>query len=79
MARTGSAPSEPLLGSPDIQSLADLANSAQFVPSMRVVPLSRSILVSYAMAVVLPFLPLLLFKYPTAELAGMLLTRLSGF
>jgi hypothetical protein len=30
------------------------------------------------MSVVLPFLPLLLLKYPVAELAAMLLKRLSG-
>jgi hypothetical protein len=69
---------EPLLGTPDIQSLADLANSASTVREMRVTAVSHRILKSYAMSVVLPFLPLLLLKYPVAELAAMLLKRLSG-
>lgn len=71
-------PDEPLLGTPDIQSLADLANSAGAVRGMRTIPVSRHIVATYAMGVVLPFLPLLLLKYPVAELAAMLLKRLSG-
>lgn len=72
------APNEPLLGTPDIQSLADLANSAQTVRAMRTVPVNPQIVTTYAMGLVLPFLPLLLLKYPIAELATMLLKRLSG-
>jgi hypothetical protein len=72
------SPEEPLVGSPDIQSLADLANSARIVRDMRTVPVSPRIVTLYAMGVVVPFLPLLLLKYPIAELAGMLLKRLSG-
>jgi hypothetical protein len=74
----GNRPNEPLLGTPDIQSLADLANSASTLREMRTVPVSRRIVTTYAMGVVLPFLPLLLLKYPIAELAAMLLKRLSG-
>jgi hypothetical protein len=69
---------EPLLGTPDLQSLADLANSVRIVRDMRIVPVSRSLLTTYVMGVVLPFLPLLLFKYHIAELVGMLFKRLSG-
>jgi hypothetical protein len=72
------SPEEPLVGTADIQSLADLANSAKTVRDMRTVPVSARIVTLYAMGVVLPFLPLLLLKYPIAELAGMLLKRLSG-
>jgi hypothetical protein len=72
------SPEEPLVGTADIQSLADLANSAKTVRDMRTVPVSGRIVTLYAMGVVLPFLPLLLLKYPIAELAGMLLKRLSG-
>jgi hypothetical protein len=71
-------PEEPLVGTADIQSLADLANSARTVRDMRTVPVSRRIVTLYAIGVVLPFLPLLLLKYPIADLAGMLLKRLSG-
>lgn len=72
------SPEEPLVGTADIQSLADLANSAKTVRDMRTVPVSARIVTLYAIGVVLPFLPLLLLKYPIAELAGMLLKRLSG-
>jgi hypothetical protein len=74
----GARANEPLLGTPDIQSLADLANSASTLRDMRTVPVSRHIVTTYAMGVVLPFLPLLLLKYSIAELAAMLLKRLSG-
>jgi hypothetical protein len=71
-------PHEPLLGTPDIQSLADLVTYVRTVREMRIVPVSLQIVTTYAIGVVLPFLPLLLLKYPIAELATMLLKRLSG-
>lgn len=73
-----STPNEPLVGTPDLQSLADLANSADRVQRMRIFPVSRRILNSYALSVALPFLPLLLFQYPLEELAAMVLRRFSG-
>jgi hypothetical protein len=69
---------EPLLGSPDIQSLADLTNTAHALREMRVVPVSLEIVKTYAMGILLPFLPLLLLRYPIAELAAMLLKRVAG-
>jgi len=75
---TNSTAKEPLLGTPDIQSLADLANCAKTVRDMRVVPVSRRIVMTYAIGVLVPFLPLLLLKYPIAELAGKLFKRLFG-
>lgn len=73
-----STPREPLVGTADIQSLADLANSADRVQGMRILPVSPHILKVYALSVVLPFLPLLLLQYPIEELASMLFRRLSG-
>jgi hypothetical protein len=73
-----SRPAEPLLGSPDIQSLADLANSASTVRNMRVLPVGPGTLRHFTLAVVLPFLPLLLFEYPITELTATLLKRLTG-
>lgn len=64
-----------MLGTPDIQSLADLANSAGTVRSMRVVPASRNILMHFAVGLALPMLPLLLFEYPIAQLATMFLKK----
>ena len=73
------APGEPLLGTPDLQSLADLGNSIKIVRDMRLVPVSASLLTTLAMAALLPILPLLLLKYPATQLAEKLFTKLLGF
>jgi hypothetical protein len=71
-------PAEPLLGTPDLQSLADLGNSINSVRNMRWVPLSPRLLADLAMAALVPLLPLLLLKYPVAELVEKFFMRLSG-
>ena len=72
------APREPLLGTADIQSLADLSNSVSIVRDMRLVPVSPSILMYLAIAALLPLLPLVLFKHPIADLLAKFVERLSG-
>lgn len=67
-----------LLGTPDLQSLADLANSVNIVRNMRWAPVSRRLLIDLAAAALLPLLPLLLLAYPIAELAEIFFTRLMG-
>ncbi len=69
---------EPLIGTPDMQSLADLNNSVTVVREMRWVPMGRRLLMSLAAAVIVPLLPLLLLKYPITELAEKLFQTLSG-
>jgi len=69
---------EPLLGTADLQSLADLGNSISVVRDMRVVPISLLLLKDYTLSSLLPFLPLLLFKYPLAELTQKFFARLTG-
>jgi hypothetical protein len=59
---------EPLVGSGDIQSLADLANSYDVVRTMRVAPITRDALVQLAAAALLPILPLALTMMPLEEL-----------
>lgn len=76
--RAGGAPREDLLGTADLQSLADLNNSVSIVREMRWVPMSMRMLTEFVLAAVLPALPLLLFKYPLAELAQKFLARLTG-
>ena len=51
---------EALLGSADIQSLADLGNSYALVEDMRVIPVSRNVLLQLAVITVVPLAPLLL-------------------
>ena len=59
---------EPLLGSGDIQSLADLGNSFQFVRGMRGFPIDRNGIIPIVVAIALPMLPLVLTVYPFDEL-----------
>ena len=70
--------SEPILGTPDIQSLADLSNSVQIVLKMRLAPVNARMVTSTVGAVVLPMLPLLLFQFPLTEIAKKLVTGLVG-
>ena len=72
------APDESLLGTSDIQSLADLSNAVSIVRDMRLVPVSQSMLMYLAVAALLPLLPLVLFKYPIADLLAKFFGGLSG-
>jgi hypothetical protein len=72
------APGEALLGTPDIQSLADLSNSVNIVRDMRLVPVSPSMLMYLAVGALLPLLPLVLFKYPLADLLAKFFANVSG-
>jgi hypothetical protein len=57
----GKAPEdESVMGSADIQSLADLANSFGVVRTMRLAPVSRDSVIQLAAAVLVPLAPLLL-------------------
>jgi hypothetical protein len=59
-----SPPEEPLLGTADLQSLADLANADKVVDEMRPVPFTRNTLLAVALAFLLPILPLALTVLP---------------
>ena len=75
---SSAAPAEPLLGTPDLQSLADLSNSVGIVRNMRWVPVSTRLLILVVIAALLPMVPLLLFKYPIADLISKLFSKLAG-
>jgi len=64
----GKAQDEPLIGSADIQSLADLANSYYVVKKMGMVVIGRSAIVQLVLALALPCTPLLLAVIPLADL-----------
>jgi hypothetical protein len=68
----GSSKGQEILGTPDLQSLADLANSYAVVREMRIVPFSLHDLARLVGATACPILPLLLTIMPVEEL----LTRL---
>jgi hypothetical protein len=65
----GGAPAdEPLVGSGDIQSLADLGNSFEVVRTMQIAPITRDAIVRLAAATLVPIVPLLLTMMPLEEL-----------
>jgi len=61
-----------LLGSGDIQSLADLGNSLEVVRSMRPVPITKEALLQLGVITLLPLAPLLLTMMPLRDLLKMM-------
>jgi len=59
---------EPLLGTADIQSLADLGNSYEVVKEIKLIPVSRSTLLYLVVMTLLPIAPLLLTMISVDEL-----------
>ena len=70
--RGGAPADEPLVGSSDIQSLADLGNSYEVVRTMRLAPITRDAIVRLAAATLVPIVPLLLTMMPLEELLKVL-------
>jgi hypothetical protein len=71
--RGGAPADESLLGSGDIQSLADLGNSFQVVREMRIVPIKRDDLLRLVGATLAPIVPLALTMMSLEELLKKLL------
>ncbi len=69
----GKPVAEPLIGSTDIQSLADLANSFEVVRSMRLVPFTREGFLLLVAATLAPVLPLALTMMPLDDILKALL------
>jgi hypothetical protein len=68
------APAEPLMGSADLQSLADLGNSFAVIQSMRFVPFSKETILQLALVTLAPVAPLLLTMISFEELMKRLLS-----
>jgi hypothetical protein len=66
--RSGGNAGEPLIGSADIQSMADMGGTYELVSSMRSTPISVQLLISMSIATLLPVLPLLLTIMPLEQL-----------
>jgi hypothetical protein len=64
---------EPLVGSADIQSLADLGNSFDIVKTMRLAPITKDALVGLVIATLAPIVPLALTMVSVEELLKRLL------
>jgi hypothetical protein len=69
----GAPPADALLGSGDIQSLADLGNSFGAAEQMRIAPIKPAALLYFAAAFFLPIAPLLLTMMSVEKLLGRLL------
>ena len=72
--RGGAPADEPLVGSGDIQSLADLSNSFEVVRTMRIAPVTKEAILRLVAATLAPVVPLALTMMPLEEL----LKRLIG-
>jgi hypothetical protein len=69
----GRLPDEPLLGTPDIQSLADLHNAFQVIEGMRMTPFGMKNVTSLAVYVLAPVAPLLLTTFSVEQLLDQML------
>jgi hypothetical protein len=66
--RGGAPADEPLVGSGDIQSLADLGNSYEVVRTMSIAPVTKEAIVRLGAATLIPLTPLALTMMPLEEL-----------
>ena len=68
---------EPLLGTGDIQSLADLGNSYSFIEKMKPLPVDLRTLIHLIIASLLPMVPLLLTVMPLKDILKLLFKLLA--
>jgi hypothetical protein len=61
---------EPLLGTPDIQSLADLGNAFKTVSEIRLFPFGTQTVARLLGVLILPLLPLMLTVIPLREIVS---------
>jgi len=71
--RGGAPAGEPLLGSADIQSLADMGNSFEVIRTMRAAPIARQDIIRIVAATLAPVAPLGLTMMPLEDLLKMLI------
>ena len=69
-------PDEPLVGSADIQSLADMANTFDVIRTMRYVPFAKETIFQLGIVTLVPLLPLTLTMISFEELLKRLLSAL---
>jgi hypothetical protein len=74
--RGGAGPDEQLIGSADIQSLADLGNSYEVVKGMKAVPITKEGLLQLVLLTLLPVAPLVLTMIPLSDLLDKLVDTL---
>lgn len=67
-----------LLGTPDLQSLADLTNGVRVVREMRWIPVGKRLVKVLTVAAITPMLPLLFLKYPVDQMVVKFFHVLTG-
>ncbi len=68
----GTTNDESLLGSGDIQSLADLGGSYEFIKGMKFIPFSVRVIIQIALLILVPALPLVLLVMPIEKVLDLL-------
>lgn len=71
------SPAQPLLGTPDIQSLADMGSSFALVDAMTVAPITRRLVLQLALQTALPLIPVIVLGTPTPELVHAIVKMLA--
>jgi hypothetical protein len=66
-------PAEPLLGTADIQSLADLDNSYAAVQQMSIAPITKILVVQFAVLAGAPLIPIVIYATPAPEIVKAIL------
>ena len=59
---------EQMLGSGDIQSLADLGNSFRFIQEMKMLPIDKDTIIALLISGIIPMIPLLLYEVPMKDI-----------
>jgi hypothetical protein len=59
---------EPMLGSGDMQSLADLGNSFNVIQSMKGMPIDKETIIALLIPGIIPLIPLLLYEVPVKDI-----------
>ena len=70
-------PSEPLLGSGDIQSLADLGNSYQIIEEMSIAPITKGLVIKLAVLAAAPLIPVIIAVTPTSQIVNAILKMIA--
>ena len=70
-------PPDPLLGTPDVQSLADMGASYDLVSGMSIAPITKGLAVKIAVATALPMIPVVIYATPTGALVNAIMKMIA--
>ena len=70
-------PADSLLGSADIQSLADLGSSYDLVRQMTLAPITKGLAAQLAVLAALPLIPVVVYATPTAAIVNAIMKMIA--